>query len=120
MEEKYLRIAAYCCVSIDQKEQDSSIELQELRYRQMIEENPDWENAGIFSERATGLNLQERSAFQTMIRRCRKEKIKLILTKLSAALAAISDGASSGASKAAYLAMLTLHVSDTNEAMMAG
>ena len=81
MEEKYLRVAAYCRVSTDQEEQDSSIELQELRYRQMIEENPNWENAGVFSERATGLNLQERSAFQAMIRQCREEKINLILTK---------------------------------------
>mgnify|MGYP004596102943 FL=1 len=81
MEEKYLRVAAYCRVSTDQEEQDSSIELQELRYRQMIEENPNWENAGVFSERATGLNLHERSAFQAMIRQCREEKINLILTK---------------------------------------
>lgn len=81
MEEKYLRVAAYCRVSTDQEEQDSSIELQELRYRQMIEENPNWENAGVFSERATGVNLQERSAFQAMIRQCREEKINLILTK---------------------------------------
>lgn len=81
MEEKYLRVAAYCRVSTDQEEQDSSIELQELRYRQMIEENPNWENAGVFSERATGLNLQERSTFQAMMRQCREEKINLILTK---------------------------------------
>ncbi len=81
MEEKYLRVAAYCRVSTDHEEQDSSIELQELRYRQMIEENPNWENAGVFSERATGLNLHERSAFQAMIRQCREEKINLILTK---------------------------------------
>ena len=81
MEEKYLRVAAYCRVSTDQEEQDSSIELQELRYRQMIEENPNWENVGVFSERASGLNLQERSAFQAMMHQCREEKIDLILTK---------------------------------------
>lgn len=81
MEEKHLCVAAYCRVSTDREEQDSSIELQELRYRQMIEENPNWENAGVFSERATGLNLQERSAFQAMMHQCREEKINLILTK---------------------------------------
>ena len=81
MEEKHLCVAAYCRVSTDREEQDSSIELQELRYRQMIEENPNWENADVFSERVTGLNLQERSAFQAMIRQCREEKINLILTK---------------------------------------
>lgn len=36
MEENYLRIAAYCCVSTDQEEQYSSIELQGLRYTRMI------------------------------------------------------------------------------------
>ena len=81
MEEKHLCVAAYCRVSTDREEQDSSIELQELRYRQMIEENPNWENAGVFSERATGLNLQERSDFQAMMHQCREEKINLILTK---------------------------------------
>lgn len=81
IKEKHLHVAAYCRVSTDQEEQDSSIELQELRYRRMIEENPNWENAGVFSERATGLNLQDRSAFRTMIRHCRKGKIDLILTK---------------------------------------
>lgn len=52
-----------------------------MRYRQMIEEKPNWENAGVFSERATGLNLQERSSFQAMMRQCREGKINLILTK---------------------------------------
>ena len=81
MEERSLRVAAYCRVSTQQEEQDSSLELQEFRYRRMIEENPNWTDAGIFSEKATGLNLRGRSVFQTMMRRCRKGKIDLILTK---------------------------------------
>lgn len=81
MEERSLRIAAYCRVSTQQEEQDSSLELQESRYRRMIEENPNWTGAGIFSEKATGLNLRGRSVFQTMMRHCRKGKIDLILTK---------------------------------------
>lgn len=81
MEERSLRVAAYCRVSTQQEEQDSSLELQESRYRRMIEENPNWTDAGIFSEKATGLNLRGRSVFQTMMRRCRKGKIDLILTK---------------------------------------
>lgn len=81
MEERPLRVAAYCRVSTQQEEQDSSLELQESCYRRMIEENPNWTYAGIFSEKATGLNLRGRSVFQTVMRRCRKEKIDLILTK---------------------------------------
>lgn len=81
MEERSLRVAAYCRVSTEQEEQDTSLQLQETYYRWKIEENPNWENAGIFSEKATGLNLKERSEFQTMMRRCRKGNIDLILTK---------------------------------------
>lgn len=81
MEERSLQVAAYCRVSTQQEEQDSSLELQESRYRRMIEENTNWTDVGIFSEKATGLNLRGRSVFQTMMRRCRKGKIDLILTK---------------------------------------
>lgn len=81
IEMRHLRVAAYCRVSTEQEEQDSSIRLQELRYTQLIDGNPNWENAGIFSEKATGLNIRERNAFQTMINRCKKGQIDLILTK---------------------------------------
>ncbi|MBD5457196.1 MAG: recombinase family protein [Lachnospiraceae bacterium] len=81
IELRHLRVAAYCRVSTDLEEQTSSIELQERYYTQRICMNPNWENAGIFSERATGLNLKERPAFHKMINKCRKKKIDLILTK---------------------------------------
>ena len=81
MELRHLRVVAYCRVSIESEEQTSSIELQERHYSQLISENPNWENAGIFSERATGLNLKERPEFRRMITQCRKKRIDLILTK---------------------------------------
>lgn len=65
MEERPLRVATYCRVSTQQKEQDSSLELQESRYRRMIEENPSRTYVGIFSEKTTGLNLRGWSVFQT-------------------------------------------------------
>jgi len=78
---QHLRVAAYCRVSTEQEEQDSSLELQELRYTCWINENPNWENAGIFSEKATGLNTEDRAMFRSMIRHCKKGDIDLILTK---------------------------------------
>ena len=81
IELQHLRVAAYCRVSTEQEEQSSSIELQEQHYARLFSENPNWENAGIFSERATGLNLQERPEFCRMIKFCQKKKIDLILTK---------------------------------------
>lgn len=50
---KRLRVAAYCRVSTRQEEQDSSIEQQERYYEQYISRNPNWTNAGVFSERVT-------------------------------------------------------------------
>lgn len=81
IELRRLRVAAYCRVSTELEEQSSSIELQELHYARLILENPNWENAGIFSERVTGLNLHERPEFRRMIKLCQKKKIDLILTK---------------------------------------
>lgn len=81
MELRHLCVAAYCRVSTALEEQRSSLELQERYYAQIISGNPNWENAGIYSERATGLNLKERPEFHKMIRECRKKKVDLILTK---------------------------------------
>ena len=81
IELRHLQVAAYCRVSTEQEEQTSSIELQKRYYTQLISGNPNWENVGIFSERATGLNLKERTEFHRMISKCRKKKVDLILTK---------------------------------------
>lgn len=81
IELRKIRVAAYCRVSTELEEQTSSIELQEQHYAQMISDNPNWKNAGIFSERATGLNLKERPGFCKLVSKCRKKKVDLILTK---------------------------------------
>ena len=81
IELRHLRVAAYCRVSTELEEQTSSIELQERHYSQLIAGNPHWENAGIFLERATGLNLKERPEFRRMMSQCHKKKIDLVLTK---------------------------------------
>lgn len=61
--EKRLRVAAYCRVSTRQEEQDSSIEQQERYYEQYISKNKNWTNAGVFSERVSGLNMKGRTEF---------------------------------------------------------
>lgn len=81
MPEKQLQVAAYCRVSTQKDEQDSSIELQKRYYTRLIDENPNWTNAGVFSERSTGLHLKNRVEFRAMMRLCRQGKIDLILTK---------------------------------------
>ena len=74
IELRHLRVAAYCRVSTELEEQTSSIELQERHYLRFISGNPNLENAGIFSERAAGLNLKERPEFRRMITQCRRKK----------------------------------------------
>ena len=53
VEQQVLRVAAYCRVSTEHAEQETSLEVQEAHFRAVIEENPNWENAGIFSEKAS-------------------------------------------------------------------
>jgi DNA invertase Pin-like site-specific DNA recombinase len=81
MYDRRLRVAAYCRVSTEHEEQDGSIELQEDYFRAVIDGNRNWTNAGIFSERTTGLKLKNRKQFNAMIRKCKSGKIDLILTK---------------------------------------
>ena len=44
------RVAAYCRVSTNSEEQLNSYVAQKTYYTQKIEENPDWELAGIFAD----------------------------------------------------------------------
>ena len=46
-EKPRLRVAAYCRVSTDSEEQLNSYEAQKSYYTQKIQDNPDWEMAGI-------------------------------------------------------------------------
>ena len=80
-DEEPLRVAAYCRVSTDHEEQSSSLEMQERYYTKLIEQTPNWINAGIFSEKVSGLEVTKRQEFQKLLRCCRKGKIDLILTK---------------------------------------
>ena len=45
------RVAAYCRVSTDSEEQLTSYTAQKAYYTQKIDENPDWEMAGIFADK---------------------------------------------------------------------
>lgn len=77
-----LKVAAYCRVSTDQEEQESSYEAQISYYTDKIEKNAEWQMAGIFADEGiTGTQAKKRPEFLKMIRKCRERKIDLILTK---------------------------------------
>lgn len=48
---KKKRVAAYCRVSKDIEEQETSIRIQMESYNQIIREHPDWELAGIYADK---------------------------------------------------------------------
>lgn len=71
IEQQNIQVAAYCRVSTEQEEQNSSMELQKSCFRNLIDGNRNWTNAGIFADRVTGLRLDNRSEFHSMIQKCK-------------------------------------------------
>ncbi|WP_304635889.1 recombinase family protein [uncultured Oscillibacter sp.] len=77
-----LRVAAYCRVSTDSEDQLTSYAAQKEYYTRKIEENPEWELAGIFADRGTtGTSTKKRAEFNRMIAACKRGRIDMILTK---------------------------------------
>lgn len=79
---RQMNVAAYCRVSTEEEEQQSSYEAQCSYYTDKIMKNPEWNMAGIFADEGiTGTSTKKRDNFNRMIRKCRQKKIDLILTK---------------------------------------
>ena len=76
------RVTAYCRVSTDSEEQLNSYTAQKNYYTQKIEENPDWEMAGVFADEGlSGTSMKKRAEFNRIIAACKRGRIDLILTK---------------------------------------
>ena len=76
------QVAAYCRVSTEEEEQQSSYENQCKYYTDLIMQNPKWSMAGIFADEGiSGTSAKKRDEFMRMIKACKKGKINLILTK---------------------------------------
>ncbi|ROR28087.1 DNA invertase Pin-like site-specific DNA recombinase [Mobilisporobacter senegalensis] len=81
-EKPKLRVAAYCRVSTDSDEQASSYEVQIEHYTNFIQNNHEWELAGIFADDGiTGTNTKKRDEFNRMIEECMEGKIDMVITK---------------------------------------
>jgi site-specific DNA recombinase len=79
---KKIRVAAYCRVSTEQEEQLGSFENQVNYYTELINNNPDWVMAGIFSDEGiSGTGTKKRAGFQKMMRACREGKVDRVITK---------------------------------------
>lgn len=77
-----IRVAAYCRVSTDSEEQETSYEAQVQHYTEYIRSKPDWEFVKIYADDGiSGTNTRKRDEFNRMIADCEAGKIDLILTK---------------------------------------
>jgi len=81
-EGKKLRVAAYCRVSTDDEEQQTSYAKQKEHYTNYINKNPDWELVDIYADEGlSGTTTKHRKEFQRMMQDAEDGKIDLILTK---------------------------------------
>lgn len=81
-ERRKLRVAAYCRVSTELEEQQSSYQTQVEYYTAEIKKNPCWKDAGIYADEGiSGTNTKHRTGFNNMIEDCMAGKIDMVLTK---------------------------------------
>ncbi|WP_458863905.1 recombinase family protein [Streptococcus suis] len=77
-----IRVAAYCRVSTELEEQQSSYENQMRYYSDFIQSNPSYELVDIYADEGlSGTSTKKRSEFNRMIEDCKAGKIDRILVK---------------------------------------
>lgn len=77
-----MRVAAYCRVSTDSEEQETSYEAQVQHYTDYIRSRPDWEFVEIYADDGiSGTNTRKREEFNRMIADCEAGKIDMVITK---------------------------------------
>lgn len=77
-----IRVAAYCRVSTDSEEQETSYEAQVSHYTEYIKSKPEWQMVEVYADDGiSGTNTAKRDEFNRMIADCETGKIDLILTK---------------------------------------
>ena len=77
-----LKVAAYVRVSVESVQMHHSLEAQKEYYKQMIDNEPNWEFAGIYADKGiSGTRIKQRTGFCEMIKDCEAGKINKILVK---------------------------------------
>ena len=76
------RVAAYCRVSTDSEEQETSYKAQVEHYTEYIKSKPDWELVDIYADSGiSGTSTKNRDEFNRMIKDCQEKKIDVVITK---------------------------------------
>lgn len=79
---KRLRVAAYARVSSDSTDQLNSLSVQVDYYTHLIQENPNWDFAGIYADEGiTGTSTKHREQFNRLLEDCRAGLIDRVLVK---------------------------------------
>ena len=79
---EHLRVAAYCRVSSDSRDQLHSYAAQIRSYTEEIARHDGWELVDVYADEGlTGTRMDKRDDFNRMLKDCRKGKIDRILVK---------------------------------------
>ena len=77
-----LRVAAYCRVSTELEQQQSSYDIQIEYYTRHIMQNPNWIFAGVFADDGrSATNTFRRDDFNQLMNQCLKGKVDMVITK---------------------------------------
>ena len=76
-----LRVAAYCRVSTELEQQQSSYDIQIEYYTRHIMQNPNWIFAGVFADDGrSATNTFRRDDFNQLMDQCLKGKVDMVIT----------------------------------------
>ncbi len=76
------KVAAYARVSLDTERLHHSLSAQVSYYSSLIQNNPEWEYAGVFADLGiSGTGMKNRSELQRLLVECEKGNVDIILTK---------------------------------------
>ena len=79
---KIKKVAAYARVSVERGRTLNSYSAQVSYYNELIQKNPEWEFAGVYSDLGiSGTRIEKRNDFKRLLQDCEKGKIDIILTK---------------------------------------
>ena len=79
---KLKRVAAYARVSVERGRTLHSYSAQVSHYNELIQKNPEWEFAGVYSDLGiSGTGIEKRNDFKRLLQDCEEGKIDIILTK---------------------------------------
>jgi len=76
-----VRVAAYTRVSSGKDAMLHSLSAQVSYYNDLIQRNPEWQFAGVYSDEAVTGTKENRKGFQSLLADCRDGKIDMIITK---------------------------------------